>query len=137
MSTIKIFDSEQITMWYYPDKKIIHHQMHKYTYGQVYRDTLMTGLETMKKYGACKWLSDDRKNPVLAPDDQKWGIEVWFPSAIEAGWKYWAIIQPDREIAKTRMERIADGAKLSGLTVQIFSNVDDAMAWLEQQQKPL
>lgn len=133
MSALQIFDSEQITMWYYPDKKIIHHQIHKYTHGQVYRDAFMTGLEVMKKYGTCKWLSDDRKNPVVAPEDRKWSLEVWHPLVIKAGWKYWAIVQPDRTIAKTRMERIAEMAALSGLTIQIFDNVDDAMAWLEQQ----
>ncbi len=133
MSTIQVFDCEQITMWYYPEKKIIHHQIHKYTYGQVYRDAFMAGLETMKKYGACKWLSDDRNNPVLDPEDRKWSQEVWHPLVMQAGWKYWAIVQPDRVIARTRMERLAEMLAFSGLTAQIFSSVDEAMAWLEQQ----
>lgn len=133
MSAIRIFDHEQITIWYYPEKKIIHHQIHKYVYGQVYRDAMMAGLEGMKKYGAHKWLSDDRKNPVIAPEDRTWSKEVWHPLVIKAGWKYWAIVQPDRVIAKTRIERIADMVALSGLAVRIFSDVDDAMAWLEQQ----
>jgi hypothetical protein len=45
----------------------------KYTHGKDFRDALMSGVEAMKRYGANKWLSDDRKNPVLNSDDRQWG----------------------------------------------------------------
>ena len=133
MAAITILDNEQITLWYHPDKKIIHHVMHKYTHGQAFREALMAGAEAMKKYRAHKWLSDDRKNPVLSPEDQKWGIDVWEPQVIEAGWKYWAIVQPEHAVAKLRMMKLADMYAEKGITAQLFTDPEEAMNWLESQ----
>lgn len=133
MAVITIFKNEQITISYYPDKKIIHHVMHKYTYGQTFREALLAGAEAMKTYQAHKWLSDDRNNPVLSPEDQKWGIEVWEPQVIAAGWKYWAIVQPEHAIAKWRMLKLAEMYSKKGITVQLFTDPDEAMKWLESQ----
>jgi hypothetical protein len=38
----------------------------------VLRDALLTGLDTLQKYGAHKWLSDDRKNGPFSEEDQAW-----------------------------------------------------------------
>ena len=133
MSKKTIFDTDQVTVWYHPDKKIIHHQMHKYTHGQNFRDALITGLDAMKKYQTQKWLSDDRRNPVLDPADTEWNITHWLPQVIEAGWKYWAIVQPQEFAAKFRMSALAKDLAARGIIVQIFDNPEEAMAWLESQ----
>lgn len=133
MPTITIYEDEQITVLYHPEKKIIHHQMHEHTHGSSFRTALMAGADAMKKYQVKKWLSDDRKNPVLRPEDQQWGIDVWQPKIIEAGWKYWAIIQPEYTLAKMRMEKLAEMYAKLGVTVQMFSDPDEAMSWLENQ----
>lgn len=130
---IVIADNEQITVWYYPDKKIIHHKMHKYTHHENFREALMAGAEAMEKYKACKWLSDDRNNPVLNPEDQEWGIKVWQPKVLKAGWKYWAIVTPERIVAKLRMQKLAEMYSNLGVTVQLFTDLDEAMKWLESQ----
>jgi hypothetical protein len=36
------------------------------------------------------------------------GIEVWEPQVIAAGWRYWAIVQPEHVIAKWRMAKLAE-----------------------------
>jgi len=133
MSDIILCENDQVTSWYHPDKKIIHHQMHKYTHGQVLRDALMAGAEAMGKYRAQKWLSDDRLNPVLNPDDQQWLIEVWQPIVLKSGWKFWAIVEPENLINKIRMEKMAEIYSKLGVTVQEFSNPDEAMKWLASQ----
>lgn len=133
MPAITIFEDEQISLWYYPETKIIHHQMHEYTHGRSFRTALMAGADAMKKYQAQKWLSDDRNNPVLRPDDQQWGIDVWTPKIIAAGWKYWAIVQPEYMAAKLRMGKLAEMYSKLGVTVEFFSAPEEAMAWLENQ----
>ena len=60
-----VVDNEFITVWYYPETKIIHHQFHKFVHGQTFRDALTAGAESLKKNRAQKWLSDDRKNTVV------------------------------------------------------------------------
>jgi len=133
MEAVTLYDHEQVTVWYYPEKKMIHHKMHQYLHGQIFREALMAGAEAMQKYRALKWLSDDRNNPVLNPEDQQWGIDVWQPKVIEAGWKYWAIIQPEQFVAKMRMMKLAEMYASLGVTVQMFSDPDEAMKWLENQ----
>lgn len=133
MSKVTIVDNPQITVWCHTDKKIIHHQVHKFLHGQAFRESLMAGAEAMKKYGAKKWLSDDRGSTVLDKADLEWGATVWSPRVIQAGWKYWAIVTPEKVLAKMNMEQLAKEYAAKGVTVKAFSDPEVAMKWLESQ----
>jgi hypothetical protein len=128
-----VLDTKQITVRYYPDSRIIHHEMHEYTHGKDLRDALMAGLDAMKRYGANKWLSDDRKNPVFNADDQQWAREVWAPLVVKAGWKYWAIVEPEKALARVRMEASAERYAKLGVTVKTFDSPDEALKWLKSR----
>ena len=129
-----ILDNEFITLWFHPDSKIIHHEFHKFTQGQTLRDCLSTGAEQMELKKANKWLSDDRKNTVVGEDDMKWTSTVWRPRVIKAGWKYWALVLPEKTIGKMNMQRIIKDYAETGVTVQAFNNPDEALKWLESQK---
>ena len=73
MPTQTIIDSPFATLWYYPDRKIVHHRIHKFIFGKDFRDLLMAGTEVLRKNQAAKWLSDDRSNSVLAKEDVEFG----------------------------------------------------------------
>lgn len=94
MANTILYDSEYITVEYVADKRLIHHTIHKPVQGQVFHDALNAGSEALATYGACKWLSDDRKNDILTEDDAVWGIVDWGPRTAQAGWKYWANVVP-------------------------------------------
>jgi hypothetical protein len=91
----------------------------------------MEGVALMKKYGANKWLSDDRNNPVLSKEDMDWGAVNWFPACVEAGWKYWAIILPEKVLGQINMEKLIKQYSDQGIITQIFSDPDKATIWLE------
>ena len=133
MSLITILDNEYVTLWYHPDKQIIHHQFHKFLYGQAFRDAMNAGTEAMKKYGVHKWLSDDRKNSALPKNDLEWGRTEWFPRTVLSGWKYWAIVLPENIFGQMNMEREAKVNSEKGIITKKFSDLDEAMAWLEKQ----
>jgi hypothetical protein len=128
-----IIDNESSTMWYYPDKKVIHHQIRKYIYGDELRNLLMTGVELLKKYRVTKWLSDDQSFAAMTPDDMKWGMQTFFPKAMEAGWRHWAVVLPKSTIGQMSHRRVIDDSIRNGLNAKMFSDVDDAMSWLEEQ----
>lgn len=69
----KIVDNEFVTVWVYPDKKIVRHEFHKFIYGETFRDALTKGAEAFEKHHCVKWLSDDRNNSALLPEDTEWG----------------------------------------------------------------
>jgi hypothetical protein len=130
---IVILDNEYVTVWYHPEKKIVHHEFHKFVYGKAFRDALNAGAEAMQHYGAEKWLSDDRQNSALPQKDLEWGRSDWFPRVRAAGWKYWAIVQPENVLGQMNMEREARVNVDKGVTTALFRDPDEAMAWLERQ----
>jgi len=133
MPPITIMDTVNVTMWYYPEKKILHHQYHKFMAGEPFRNFLLKGTETLQKYQATKWLSDDRNNPVLSPGDLEWGQKFWFPATLKAGWKYWAIVMPKHALAQMTMKELVDDYRKAGVSANFFSDPDEAMKWLESQ----
>lgn len=128
-----VLDSEFANVWVYPNKKVIHHQFKKYTYGDKLKDVLLTGLKTLEKHNCNKWLSDDRVNSALSQEDNEWSVKVWAPLAVKAGWKYWALVLPEKLIGKLYMKRVvADFAKM-GVKVELFTSSEEGLAWLDKQ----
>jgi hypothetical protein len=126
-----IFENEFLTIWYYNSKKIIHHQFHQFTHGKTFRDGLTEGAATFENKGADKWLSDDRKNPVMKQDDMQWTATVWRPRVINAGLKYRAIVLPESTVGQMAMNKIIKEYTGLGVTIQAFSDPDKALKWLE------
>jgi hypothetical protein len=131
MSKIVVLDNPSVTVWYHPESKIVHHEMHKFTFGEAFQTALTAGCDAMKKYRGTKWLSDDRKNPAVDKADTEWAQTKWFPAVKAAGWKYWAIVQPEKIIAKISMDQFAKTYADLGITARMFSNPEDALKWLE------
>ena len=96
MATVTILDNPYATLWFHPEKGIVHHQIKQFISGQAFRELLLTGTDILTKHKATKWLSDDRSNAVLRPEDVEWSHEHWFPQTALAGWKFWAIVRPDK-----------------------------------------
>ena len=133
MNAEPIIQNDFVSMWYYPDKKIVHHQMHKSLYGEHLRSAMETGLSVLIRNGACKWLSDDRCFVTMEPEDVHWGKAVWTPKAVRAGWRHWAIVLPKSVTGKMCHDQMIDDYRVLGLNAKVFDDVDEAMAWLEAQ----
>jgi hypothetical protein len=131
MSKTTIVDTDYATLWYHPEKKIVHHVFHKFIYGEEFRQVLEKGLEIFKEHGAQKWLSDDRNNSALPTADTEWGMHDWFPRVFEAGWRYWAIVMPDKAVGQMNMQRFIDAYAPKGLAIKLFEDPDEALKWLE------
>ncbi len=131
MTAMTILDTDYATLWYYPEAKIVRHVFHKFIYGKEFRDVLNKGVEILQTYGAQKWLSDDRKNSALATEDYEWSLNEWFPQAFNSGWKYWAIVMPDKAVGQLNMNRIMKTNIERGLSIQVFEDADEALTWLK------
>jgi hypothetical protein len=131
MTPISVFDSSLISVWIYPARRLVHHQMKAYCFGAEFRGALTRGVEAMEQYGATKWLSDDRANGALQPEDQAWGHEVFFPRARAAGWRYWATVQPAKLIGQVNLARSVKQYMEWGIDARTFTDPDEAMRWLD------
>ena len=128
-----VINNDSASLWYHPHKQIVHHQFHGFIYGQEFQAVLLAGMQLLKENKARKWLSDDRAMPVLRPEDMEWAHTNWLPQMVQAGWKYWAIVQPEKVIGQMNMERIVREYLAAGITAKYFSDPDEAMTWLENQ----
>jgi hypothetical protein len=128
-----VLQNEHIDLWYYPDLKIVHHQMKLAPTSQEFRELLDRGAETLERFRAIKWMSDDRGNTLLKPDDEAWAQKEWLPRVLRAGFKFWAIVLPAVAIGKLNMQRLANDHLRYGIQSRIESTPDPAFEWLKAQ----
>lgn len=131
MSKTVILETDYATLWYHPEARIVHHEFHRFIHGDQFRGVLEKGLEIFKQYGAHKWLSDDRKNSALSKADSEWGLGDWNPRVFASGWKYWAVVMPDKRVGQMNMDWLMRENIKNGLTIKVFEDADEALAWLE------
>ena len=122
-----------MTVWCYPNEHIIHHEMHGACYGEPFRTGLSAGVEALAKYAATKWLSDDRSNGALSPEDEEWATKTWFPRTKAAGWKHWAMVQPQKVVGQMNVARFVKLYGDLGITARIFTEVPPALEWLTSE----
>jgi len=133
MDEIQIVDNTLISVWVYPQQRIVHHRMKMFCFGDELRQALMAGVEAMEQHGANKWLSDDRINGALVPDDVAWLDANWRPRVIAAGWKHWAIVQPAKLLGQSTLQRVVQTYVPEGVNARMFGDPDAAMRWLLEQ----
>jgi hypothetical protein len=133
MSLETIIENEFASLWRHSDTNIIHHQFKKYIHGPAFREILTAGHALMLKHHCTKWLSDDSNNGAVAPDDEKWSQNEWFPSMMKAGWKHWAVLPPAKVVGQMNIKRFAATYGKLGLNARIFTDHSDAIDWLIAQ----
>ncbi|MCK6578801.1 MAG: hypothetical protein L6Q98_11905 [Anaerolineae bacterium] len=131
MPRTTLLDTDYATLWYYPEEKIVRHEFHRFIHGTPFREVLEKGLEVFIQNGAGKWLSDDRKNSSLTSEDLAWSAQDWSRRCMAAGWKYWAIIMPDKIAGQLNMNRILKDYIEQSLVVRVFEDPEEALAWLK------
>jgi len=131
MSSSIVLDNENGTVWYHDEGGgIVHHHIKKWVWGDALRALLEAGTKAMRDHGAKKWLSDDRLNGVLKPADEEWAKTVWFPKTLQAGWKHWAVVLPEKVVGQMNMKRFAEDYAKAGINASLFSDPEAAQTWL-------
>jgi hypothetical protein len=128
---ITLHDDEFSTLWYYPNEKIIHHRFLQPVSGDAFRNILLSGLGLMRKHQALKWLSDDRLISVHSAEDSAWSQDYWLPLALNAGWKCWALLPPEKARGQINLARLTKFVgENSNVNIKIFADPEDAWKWL-------
>ena len=130
MNPIVILEDPSYSLRFHPQDKIVHHELRAYVHGAAFRNILDKGLDAFKKFGANKWLSDDRGNNALTEEDAQWAQNDWAPRVIAAGWKFWAVVMPEKVMGQINMKRWIKEYSDRGVTVRAFIDPDEAYVWL-------
>ena len=131
MSTITIIDNQHARLIYDDEKRIVHHQFHSTLDSETLRAVLQNGIDMLKKHKAVKWLSDNRAIGPHSEEDTRWINEYWLPTAVAAGWKYWALVVPDDFMGRINMAEFINSFHERGVRIMVFTKLDEAQHWLE------
>ncbi|HEX2908305.1 MAG TPA: hypothetical protein VHO69_15645 [Phototrophicaceae bacterium] len=138
MPNVTLYDSDYITVEYWPDKALIYHTIHQPMSNHLaeFKEALNAGTDALQKYKVRKWLSDDRKNDSLTPEGNDWSLNEWQPRTIKAGWQYWAMVVPEDLAAAGTLMPVIDILFELGLRMMVFTNREQAIAWLDKIENP-
>jgi len=126
-----ILENEQVSLWYHPEAKIVHHKIHRFLDRGMFQNLLETGVECLERQGAHKWLSDDENSVVVSPEDLAWSRTVWRPRAVGAGLRYWAVVTPTSSVGSLQMKSLIAEYRALGVTVRAHASLIDALTWLD------
>lgn len=118
-------------LYFHPDSGIVHHEIKRGLSSEVFRRVLCHGAEILETTKARKWLSDNRGHFQLSEADEEWAKTVWFPRAVAAGWKHWAILRPESAIGALNITRLSQNYARLGVNTRILSDFDEALRWLQ------
>ena len=130
---ITVLDTKLVSLWYYPDDKVVHTQIKQFITGEPFKEFLLAGTALVEQHRAEKWLSDDRSCPVIHPADIDWADAVWFPRTAAAGWKYWAVVQPEKTVGQAMVKQLLDKFARRGVMSKWFTDPADALWWLQSR----
>jgi hypothetical protein len=128
-----VLDTDVARLSYDTRNKIVQHEFKSFVHGRALRDVLEKGLELFRTRGACKWLSDDRRNGPVTTADGEWSLHDWGPRVIAAGWKYWAVVLPEKVLGQMNMRRWIETYSKLGVVAQAFTDLEEARDWLKGQ----
>lgn len=131
-----LIDNEYVTLYYHEDKGMIHHVYKLGIGGDYLKEALNTGTDVLAEKGLTKWLSDNRAIEGVTDEEAAWIDTEWLPRTVEAGWKYWALVVPETQLARINMFQFVTSFSERGIKVRVYSDPDEAMAWLEVAEQP-
>lgn len=98
-------------------------------------ESLEKGLELIVAKKATCWLADCRDMAVMPPGVQQWTAENWWPRALEAGFRWLAILLPKSVITKMAIDASIQPSNESQVSeTRYFGEVDEAKAWLRSKR---
>ena len=133
LNKIKVVENSDVSLYCYPDYGIVHHIMHRFVYGDTFRNLLTKGADVFIQYNCNKWLSDDKSSSALRQEDLEWGQQEWEPRVLKAGWDYWAMVMPEQILGQINRRKLVDRYKSQGVDVEVFSDVSEAFDWLTME----
>ena len=130
MTTLTVIENEYATIQFHMDKRIVHHTILKYVYGDNLRTPMDEGIKLLTEYGALKWLSDFHQQSAIIKEDMEWIKEDWLPRAILTKWKNWAVVLPAKTVGQLSINRLATAFTERGITVETFTDPRAAFEWI-------
>jgi hypothetical protein len=97
---------------------------------KLYKEPFIHMMEFIQKTQCRLYLSDITMQGVVPTEDKKWFREVAFPSAVNAGIKFGAVITGNNAFKNFYLNAVIKVGKVFDLPVKVFSNYEKGVDWL-------
>ncbi len=125
-----ILDNNQVTLKYEKENDLLHDVYKADITFETIQTSLNKGLDLIKAHDIHKWLTDTRAIGGFGKDGAAWVINEWAPGAVEAGWKYWALVVPESMEGRAAMMQFMGTFAEKGVNVRVFTSEPPAREWL-------
>ncbi len=130
-----IKDTDFAEISYDPDLKMGMIVWKRKTETEEYREGFMTLLEYSKEHPVDNFLSDIRKQGVVAPENRKWFEKEMLPKAIKAGLKRAGSIFDGNVFKKYYMNMIIKVSNKFGMPLKLFNSEEEAIEWFKSSEE--
>lgn len=131
MSNVEICISTKfIITTYHRDKHIIVEEWNGFAPSAGFREVSDGLIELIKQKKCGRVLNNFANGKVIAPQDQKWINEDWFPRAIAAGLTHFAFLLADDIFNQLTVKNIMNNTDFPNLEYYYFNDYIKAEEWL-------
>lgn len=88
-------------------------------------------LELMIQKKSNKMLINNLKAEAVQPRNQAWITEIWFPIAYQKGYRISAVVESKSIFNQITAKQIVNKMEKGKFTVQFFTNLQDAIEWIQ------
>ncbi|MFC2087918.1 hypothetical protein ACFLSA_07150 [Bacteroidota bacterium] len=132
LTSEKIKDTDIALVEYYLTCKLIAVTWKGEVYSEQYRNTFEIILEYGKNHRVDIFMSDIRKQKIVAPEDRIWFEEYVVPEAIKLGLKRGAVVFDGNPFKKYYLNNISARTRRLNLPFRFFNMAEDAIKWLTE-----
>ena len=126
-----LFEEKYLTIHHNEDVECIHMQWRGFATSEKYKHGMNTGLEKVKEKKVNKWLADMAEMGAIAPNDQKWTNEDWFPRLLGSGIDVAAVVMSKDVFNQLAVKKIGEDMTDNSYTMHFFDNLEEAKVWLK------
>lgn len=118
---------------YLEEHETMIHTLKRNNSKEEWQDLLTTGTEFLQEKGLSKWISENKRNGRISEEGAVWINDLWLPRAIQAGWRTWAIVEPENFTSRLNQRKYKSSFLEMGITVSCFSRLTEAIKWIDEQ----
>ena len=132
---MEVLETKNAKVEWIPELRAVFKTFHGFIYGDELKEVFNFGVDLLKKNKGHSWISDNRKHKPYRAQDREWMQAVFIPNAIEAGWTYWALIEPQSVLGKLNMKGDENLITDFGVVSRKFGDVESAFSWVELESR--
>ena len=126
-----LYDKEHLTIYFESEHNLIRLKWKKFFTSEQYREGLTIALESANELNAGLWLANLKNMEAIAPADEDWSIEEFFPRLGKTGLQKLAIVTSLDFFNNTSVKRIVTSSQpYVNFETRYFVDEIDARAWL-------